>query len=242
MPELDLDALILSKGHHKDRDDGMCLMEAAAWLAGQPHTDHPPCVSPVLGIFGRALNDVLPDTTRQQLKPYLRPMLGTAGDGKDRARSYLALDWLIRTWLPAWLDLAGLASHATALQELEPVTSIESAETVTPTITAARDAARDAARAARDAARDAAWDAARAAAWDAGAAARAAAWDAARDAARDAGAAAGAAARAAARDAARAAAWDAGAAARAAAWAALAPTVSMLQADAIRLFGVMIDA
>src|SRR5690348_1884729 len=98
MPELNLDTLTLTAGKHSTRDQGVCLFEAVAWLAGQPHTDHPPCVSPVLGAYGRPLNDVLPDDTRQQLKPYIRPMLGTAGDGKDERRSYLALDWLVRTW------------------------------------------------------------------------------------------------------------------------------------------------
>jgi hypothetical protein len=267
MPDFDLDTLTLAKGGHQTRDQGVCLMEAAAWLAGQPHTDHPPCVSPVLGMFGRNLNDVLLDDTRQLLKPYIRPMLGTAGDGNDEARSYLALDWLIRTYLPAWLDLAGLA-EAGAVRGLASVTDLEAARAAGPVVRAAAVKAAAAGAAAWDAARDAAWAAARDAAWDAardaardaaGAAAWAAAGDAAWAAAGDAAwAAAGAAAWDAARDAAwaaaRDAAWDAAraaagdaawAAAGDAAWAAardeLAPTVAALQADAIRLFGVMID-
>src|SRR5258708_25926941 len=110
----------------------MCLMEAAAWLAGRDHSDRPPCVSPVLGAFGRPLNDVLPDEPRQQLRQYLRPMLGTAGDGKDETRSYLALDWLIRAWLPAWLDLAGLAADAAAVRGPAPGTDPASAQAPRP--------------------------------------------------------------------------------------------------------------
>jgi hypothetical protein len=169
----DLDTLTLTSGAHGSRKDGVCWAEAAAWLAGQPHTDHPPCVSPLLAAYGRSLNDMLPDDTRQQLKQYIRPALNTAGDGKDLTRTWLALDWLIRTWLPAWLNLAGLNSQATALQHLDPVYSPAAAAAAGPALSRAR---QDSA-AARDAAGAAAWAAAGAAA---GAAARAAAWAAAR--------------------------------------------------------------
>ena len=39
--------------NHKAREDGMCALEAVAWLAGEPHTDHPKCVSQVIGAFVR---------------------------------------------------------------------------------------------------------------------------------------------------------------------------------------------
>ena len=94
---IDLDTLHLASGGHQNRDDGVCLMEAVAWWAGKTHTDHPPCVSPVLGGYGRSLNDVLDDGKRQLLKPYIPQLPGTAGDGRDETRGYIALDWLIRT-------------------------------------------------------------------------------------------------------------------------------------------------
>ena len=73
------------------------------------HTDAcPPGVSRVLHSFGIALNDLLPDDRRQELVRYLpngtSPLAGT-DDGRDEARGYLALDWLIRTYLPTWLAL-----------------------------------------------------------------------------------------------------------------------------------------
>jgi len=174
---LDLANLHLDKGQHDDRDDGVCLMEAVAWFAGKDHTDHPPCVSPVLGAFGRAVNDAWDDAERQKLIPFITRLPGTAGDGRDETRGYLALDWLIRTYTVAWLGLAGLAGDATALQELEPILSIEAAKAAGPVVRRARGSAAAAWAAAwdaaRDAAGDAAWDAARAAAGDA---ARAAAW------------------------------------------------------------------
>ena len=201
----------LQSGFHETAEKGMCLMEAVAWVAGLPHSDAPECTSPVLATFAQTWNDSLrSDEERAQLLPYIPMLIGTAGAPEaDMRRSWMALDWLVRVHTPAWLDLAGLGDHATALRDLPEIVD----DLTLQQGAAARDAARDAARAAAwAAARDAAWDAARAAARDA---AWAAAWAAARDAAR---AAAWAAAWAAARDAAWwAAAW---AAARAAAWAA----------------------
>ena len=240
-------AIVLHQGGHDEPpadcdNPERCFFEWYNWLTRQRHTyDLPPGVSPVLHGFGMNLNDLLPNDTRQQLTRFLPNgedrLAGTASDGKDETRSYLALDWLIRVNLPAWLDLAGLADEATALQELAPITDMDTAAAAGPVVRAARDKAAAAWAAAGAAAGAAAWDAARDAAWAAawaaaGAAAGAAAWDAAWDAA-------WAAAGAAAWDAARDAAWDA---ARAAARAKLAPTVARLQADAIRLFERMIDA
>jgi hypothetical protein len=238
-----LDTITLDKSSHADFDDGHCAMEVVAWLAGEGHTDAPSCASPVLRTFTINLNDSWDERQRQTLKPYLPRMVGTAGDGLDETRSYLALDWLIRTYAPAWLDLAGLTVEAQELRDLRRIVDLVAAQAAGPVVrkasvkaAAAGDAAADAARdAAGDAAADAAWDAAADAAGDAAAdAAGDAAADAARAAARDAAwDAAADAARAAARDAAR----DA---ARAAAWAVLKPTVETLQASALDLLDAMI--
>ena len=59
-------------------------------------------------------------------------MVGTAGDGKDQARSYLALDWLIRTYTPAWLELAGLTAEAQELRDLRRIVDMVAAEAAGP--------------------------------------------------------------------------------------------------------------
>ncbi|HET6849854.1 MAG TPA: hypothetical protein VFH74_13390, partial [Gaiellales bacterium] len=225
-------------------DTGVCLLEAVAWWAGEDHSDQPDCVSVVLGTFGRNLNDVLPDGRRQELVRFVPLLPGTRGDGRDEDRSYLALDWLIRTYTPTWLELRPeLADVAAELRSLRRIVDLTAAQAAGPIVRNAQEKARAAGAAAWAAARAAAWaaarDAARAAAGDA---ARDAAWDAAGDAARD---AAGAAARDAARDAAWAAARDAArdaarAAARDAARDALQPTVDALQTSAIDLYAAMI--
>ena len=161
----------------------------------RPWSDHPECACPVLTAFMVNWNDVLPDDERQRLKPYITRLVGTRSTKDVEARrSWMACDWLVRTFTPAWLRRAGLNDDAAALEALSELTAPELVDAAMPAIKKARASAR-----AWDAARDAAWAAAWAAAWDA---ARAAAGDAAWDAARD---AAGAAARAAA----WAAAWDA---------------------------------
>ena len=238
--------IILAKGSHDHRGDDdcgnpqRCFYEWYNWITRQEHTDdRPPGVSPVLHQFGMSLNDCLPDDRRQQLVRFLPNgadrLAGTEHDGKDEARGYLALDWLIRVHVPAWLELAGLTAEAAALRDLRRIDDLAAAEAAGPVM---REASSKAA-AAWDAAGDAAWAAAGAAAGDAAwDAAWAAAWAAARDAAgAAAGAAAWAAAWAAARAAAGAAAW---AAARAAADKRLAPTVAALQDRAVALYDAMI--
>jgi hypothetical protein len=207
------------------------LLEWAAYVAGEPWSDTPACVSPVLGVFGRNINDVLGDDKRQELKRFVPSsaaelanatpeqragwILGTAGDGLDEQRSYMALDWLIRTWTPTWLDLAGLTAEAQTLRDLRRIVDLVAAQQAGPVVRAAGEKATERRAAAWAAAGDAAWAAAGDAAWDA------------------AGAAAWAAAGAAAGDAAGAAAGDA-------AWDVLNPTVAALQDSAIALFATMI--
>lgn len=241
---IDLNGLTLDKGTHRTSAEGVCLLEAAALFAGEPHSDRPECVSPVLTAYGMALNDRWDDVQRQKLVPFIPLIIGTAGDGQDEARSYLALDWLIRTFTPAWLDLAGLTVEAQDLRDLGRVANRASAQVAGPVLRIAQAQA----GAARVAAQDAAWVAARGAAQGA---AQDAAWGAARDAARG---AARDAAQDAAWDAAQGAAWGAAwGAARDVAWGAardaardvtgdvLKPTVEMLQNSALDLFTAMID-
>jgi hypothetical protein len=236
----------LAKGAHPSHD-AMCVMEAVAFVAGEPWSDHPKCACPVISTFLRSWNDDLLDDERDTLlRPLIPQLIGTRGDvAMERRRATMAADWLIRVHTPAWLRLAKLDAHADALAALPEITDFAQCPSLMPTLNAAKqdaDAAEAAARAAAEAAAwDAAWDAARAAAWDAAEdaawdaawdAARDAAWDAARAAARD---AARDAAWAAARDAARDAAWDA-------AWDALSTTRRELQQSALTLVARMIAA
>lgn len=94
---VDLETLVLLKGNHGSRAEGVCLLEAVAWVAGDIHTDHPECVSPVIAAFGRRWNDDLDDVGRQRLKPYITRMIGTSGNPEaDEVRAWMVTDWLVR--------------------------------------------------------------------------------------------------------------------------------------------------
>jgi len=254
----------LRVGSHSSLGEGMCAMEAAAYVAGERHSDHPVCVSSVIGAFLRRWNDSLPtDEDRDRLlKPLIPVVIGTRTTPADEeTRAWMAVDWSVRVSTPAWLDVAGLTVEASTLRRLAPIVDEKSARDAHQAIAAARTKAYAAGAAARDAraaaARAAAADAAVAAAWDA----VAAAWDAAGGAGVDAGAAAADAGNAAwsawAAGTAGNAGWAAAGNARDAAWAAWAArdagwaaamavaggawvdagvaTVTMLQASAVDL-------
>ncbi len=155
--------LTLSTGGHAPTADEWCVMEATAYVAGEPHSDEPVCVSRVLTSFSIGLNDRWSDEQRQKLIPFIPRLIGTRDDGLDETRGYLALDWLIRTYTPAWLDLAGLGVEAAELRALRRIADQASAEVAGPVVRQAREKAAAAWDAAGAAARDAAWDAARAA-------------------------------------------------------------------------------
>jgi hypothetical protein len=219
--------LTLGRGSHDPPSNGLveaCVMEAVAYVAGEPFSDHPACASPIITSFLISWNDAMDDTDRQMLKPYISRLVGTRTTKADEtARAWMLTDWLARECAPAWMRLAGLVAQAEALEALAPLSNAAKARKAQPALD---EAGKDSA-----AARAAAWDAARAAAG-------AAAWDAAGAAAWD---AAGPAAWAAAGPAAWAAAWAAaGPAAWAAAWAALAPTTRGLQQSALLLLDRMI--
>jgi hypothetical protein len=130
----DLDRIYLTSGAHTHRDDGVCLLEAVAWFAGEPHSDSPVCVSPVLTEFGHELNDALPDGKRQRLTPLIPRLVGTAGDGRDEQRGYAALDWFIRVYTPVWSDLAGLTGEAQALRDLRRIADSSTAQAAEPVL------------------------------------------------------------------------------------------------------------
>jgi hypothetical protein len=162
----DLTTMRLSHGAHGTREAGVCLLEAVAWLAGEPHSDRPACTSLVLSTYGRTLNDTLLPS-RADLEPRLRALaprlVGTAGRPElDQRAGLMAADWLVRVYTPAWLRVAGLAEHADALAGGDPIRSWDSLPTTG--LAAARGAARSAAD---SAAWSAAWSAADSAAWGA---------------------------------------------------------------------------
>jgi hypothetical protein len=171
LAQLEQGVIQLDHGSHRNYDEGHCAMEVVAALANLGHTDAPECASEVLRDYTVGLNDSWDATQRQKLIPFLPRMIGTGNDGNDEERSYLALDWLVRSYAPAWLDLAGHTKEAAELRALRRIVDSVSAQAARPVV--------EDASAKAYAAESAAWSAAGSAAWSA-------AWSAARSAARSA--------------------------------------------------------
>jgi hypothetical protein len=94
----------LSRGKHIPGNE-LCIMEAEAYIAGEEHTDHPKCVSPILAQIARMVNDFM---TQEHRDKYLAPMLGqfagTVGTEEDeKKRTLLILDVSIRKIFPIFL-------------------------------------------------------------------------------------------------------------------------------------------
>jgi hypothetical protein len=67
----------LSRGAHGSPEEGVCVMELASMLAGEPFSDHPRCVSPAIAGFLRVYNDFASDDERQGLYGYAAKAVGT---------------------------------------------------------------------------------------------------------------------------------------------------------------------
>jgi hypothetical protein len=85
----------LTRGRHTSPDEGACVMELASMLAGEPFSDHPASVCPVIGSFLRAYNDSIDDQRRQDLYAYASKVVGSRSvfDEVQRVRA---------EWLVAW--------------------------------------------------------------------------------------------------------------------------------------------
>jgi hypothetical protein len=123
---IDLSNVTLGTGSH-DGKDGVCLLEATALFAGELKTDQPSCVSPVIRSYGVRLNDRMPDEWRQQLTPFIKRMIGTAGDGHDQERAYLAADYAVRKFAPLALEARGFMTQAETLRNLSPIVDVRTA-------------------------------------------------------------------------------------------------------------------
>jgi hypothetical protein len=69
-------------------------MELSSMLAGEPFTDRPACVCPVLAEFLRTYNDEIDDRRRQDLYVYAALAVGTTGGhAAERLRANMCLRW-----------------------------------------------------------------------------------------------------------------------------------------------------
>jgi len=85
----------LTRGRHRSPAEGVCAVELSSMLAGEPFSDRPDCVSPVIGAFLRRYNDLLLDGRRQDLYEFAATAVGTrASRAQETERARLCLEWL----------------------------------------------------------------------------------------------------------------------------------------------------
>ncbi len=78
----------LSRGKHSSPSQGVCVMELASMLAGEPFSDRPACVDPIIGGLLRAYNDTVDGERRQDLYAVASLVVGTASTPDiERARA-----------------------------------------------------------------------------------------------------------------------------------------------------------
>ena len=95
---------VLQRGVHPSFADGVCVMEAVAYVCGEPFSDHPACVCPVITAFMSSWNDDLPDDHERTrlLAPLILRIIGSRSTpAVEQLRADLAFGWF--------------AQHATAL-------------------------------------------------------------------------------------------------------------------------------
>ncbi len=94
----------LAAGSHADPAAGVCVVELASMLAGEPFSAYPSCVCPVIAAFMRTYNDLIDDTRRADLYPYAAEIVGTEATKRDeRKRARLCRSWVTRVADPTFL-------------------------------------------------------------------------------------------------------------------------------------------
>jgi len=84
----------LSQGKHRGPDHGACVMELASMLAGEPVSDRPRCVDPVIAGFLRTYNDGVDEAHRQELYPLAAEVVGTRATADVQAeRARMCMAW-----------------------------------------------------------------------------------------------------------------------------------------------------
>ena len=113
-----LENIKLSKGAHTTAEEGMCIMEAVAFFAKEPHSDRPACACPVLTEYMINLNDGMEDEERKLLLPYIEKLINTR-DGKSHARMKILVKHAIVKTASYTLRLAGLEEQAVSLEAFD---------------------------------------------------------------------------------------------------------------------------
>lgn len=87
--------------------DQLTAMQAVSYVAGEPLSERPACTDRLLAPFVSSWGEDLDDVERNALLLPLVPELVGAHRGPAQFFGNLALAWMLRDALPAWLRVAG---------------------------------------------------------------------------------------------------------------------------------------
>ena len=89
----------LAAGKHDEPTEGVCVMELASMIAGEPFTDHPRSVCPVIASLLRAYNDAIDDRRRQDLYRFAALAVGTRETWVvEQLRAQRCREWAHEVW------------------------------------------------------------------------------------------------------------------------------------------------
>ena len=112
--------LLQSSAHR--RENGVTPAEALAWMSGEPHTEQPRSICPVLLALIRIWARNLEQLGRNTLIRPVLPFLLNTGDDRlmTAARADALMAWTIKTNAAAWLEAGGRSREATVLRTAPP--------------------------------------------------------------------------------------------------------------------------
>jgi len=114
----DLAIFNLSRGSHESPEDGVCFMEAVAWMQGEEHSDTPKGACSILGRFGTKLNDKMPNKYRSLLNPMVLKMVGTVSKEHEQLRVEYLVRQIAKRVVPIVFEAAGLTKQAGYLRAI----------------------------------------------------------------------------------------------------------------------------
>ena len=121
----------LGTGTHQNPYGKLCVMECVAFVAGEPHSDHPKCACDVATALAIQANDTrLPELGAALSQRVLRLAGSNKGDAVTKERAYFLVDYIFRTLMPellrrrapeAGLDAPRYHAQADALAAFPPI-------------------------------------------------------------------------------------------------------------------------
>jgi hypothetical protein len=113
-----LDLIRLQPGFHKSVAHGLCLLEATALLAGEPHSDHPKCACGVVTYYAIPINDYSTGKQRQRLRRFIPRLIGSRSKSFRRSRAKYLVRQAVTVFLPIVYDGFGQRALAAELRAL----------------------------------------------------------------------------------------------------------------------------